>query len=248
MQMEKIQPKFLMMDSKGESEDKKVVAYMHGVVGSGWWGDITAKKTREMFDKIEADEIELHINSGGGDAFEGVAICNYLRNHSSKITVVVDGLCASAASVIAMGADKVIMPSNTTMMVHRAATYAFGNADSLEKQAKKLRDVDASLIQSYKNRFNGEFFELEELLDNETYMTAEAAKSYGLCDEIIDAVANSVDGESNENVIEEPEPTDSADVAVKNEANKRAQNAERSMQFMNSLLKSIKKSEVIQNG
>ncbi|MED3503366.1 Clp protease ClpP, partial [Bacillus thuringiensis] len=64
----------------------------------------------------------------------------------------------------------------------------------------------------------------------------------------IDAVANSVDVESNENVIEEPELTDSADVAVENEANKRAQNAERSMQFMNSLLKSIKKSEVIQNG
>ncbi|MEB8989586.1 Clp protease ClpP [Bacillus cereus] len=245
MQMEKIQPKFLMMDSNGESEGKKVVAYMHGVVGSGWWGDITAKKTREMFDNIDADEIELHIHSGGGDAFEGVAICNYLRSHSSKITVVVDGLCASAASVIAMGADKVIMPSNTTMMVHRAATYAFGNADSLEKQAKMLRDVDASLIQSYKNRFNGEFFELEELLDNETYMSAEVAKSYGFCDEIIDAVANSVDVESNENVIEEPEQIDSVDVAVENEANKRAQNAERSMQFMNSLLKSIKKSEVI---
>ncbi|MRA58454.1 Clp protease ClpP, partial [Bacillus thuringiensis] len=131
------------------------------------------------------------------------------------------------------------------MMVHRAATYAFGNADSLEKQAKMLRDVDASLIQSYKNRFNGEFFELEELLDNETYMSAEVAKSYGFCDEIIDAVANSVDVESNENVIEEPEQIDSVDVAVENEANKRAQNAERSMQFMNSLLKSIKKSEVI---
>ncbi|MED2479320.1 Clp protease ClpP, partial [Bacillus thuringiensis] len=120
MQMEKIQPKFLMMENNN-SESKKVVAYMHGVVGSGWWGDITAKKTREMFENIDADEIELHIHSGGGDAFEGVAICNYLRNHSSKITVVVDGLCASAASVIAMGADKVIMPSNTTMMVHRAA-------------------------------------------------------------------------------------------------------------------------------
>ncbi|PFJ19032.1 Clp protease [Bacillus cereus] len=240
MTMEKIKPKFLMMDSNDESGSKKVVAYMHGVVGSGWWGDINAKKTREMLDGIDADEIELHIHSGGGDAFEGIAICNYLRSHKAKVTAVVDGLAASAASLIAMGADKIIMPSNTTMMVHRASTYAFGNADSLEKKAKMLRDVDDALIQTYRNRFNGEFFQLEELLDNETYMTAETAKSYGLCDEIIDAVANNADGESNENVIEEPEQTDSTDAGIENEVNKRAQNAERSMQFMNSLLKSIK--------
>ncbi|HDR6244501.1 TPA: Clp protease ClpP [Bacillus cereus] len=238
MKMEKIQPKFLMMENNNsDNESKKIIAYMHGTVGAGWWGDITAKKTREMFDNIDADEIELHIHSVGGDAFEGVAICNYLRNHSSKITIVVDGLCASAASVIAMGADKVIMPSNTTMMVHRAATYAFGNADSLEKQAKKLRDVDASLIQSYKNRFNGEFFELEELLDNETYMTAETAKSYGFCDEIVDSVDISVEGE--EDVIEEPEETE-PEAAISNEADKRIVNAEKAAGFMAALLQSIK--------
>ncbi|MDX5910266.1 Clp protease ClpP [Bacillus cereus group sp. BfR-BA-01029] len=225
MQMEKIQPKFLMMENQEDS--KKVVAYMHGTVGAGWWGDINAKKTREMFDNIDADEIELHIHSGGGDAFEGIAICNYLRSHKAKVTAYVDGLAASAASLIAMGADKIIMPSNTTMMVHRASTYAYGNADSLEKQAKMLRDVDDALIQSYRNRFNGEFHELEALLDNETYMTAETAKSYGFCDEIVDSI-ESVDNE--EPVIEEPEE----------EGDKRIQNAERSANFMASLLKSIK--------
>ncbi len=233
MKMEKIQPKFLMMDNKSDSESKKVVAYMHGTVGAGWWGDINARKTREMFDNIDADEIELHIHSGGGDAFEGIAICNYLRSHKAKVTAVVDGLAASAASLIAMGADKIIMPSNTTMMVHRAATYAYGNADSLEKQAKMLRDVDDALIQSYRNRFNGEFHELEALLDNETYMTAETAKSYGFCDEIVDSV-DSVDNE--EPVIEESEE----EAPIENEGDKRIQNAEKSAKFMASLLKSIK--------
>ncbi|MDA1920667.1 head maturation protease, ClpP-related [Bacillus cereus group sp. BcHK140] len=231
MQMEKIQPKFLMMENQEDS--KKVVAYMHGTVGAGWWGDINAKKTREMFDNIDADEIELHIHSGGGDAFEGIAICNYLRSHKAKVTAYVDGLAASAASLIAMGADKIIMPSNTTMMVHRASTYAYGNADSLEKQAKMLRDVDDALIQSYRNRFNGEFHELEELLDNETYMTAETAKSYGFCDEIVDSI-ESVDNE--EPVIEEPEE----EASIENEGDKRIQNAEKSAKFMASLLKSIK--------
>ncbi|KXI54018.1 Clp protease [Bacillus cereus] len=233
MKMEKIQPKFLMMDNKSDSESKKVVAYMHGTVGAGWWGDINARKTREMFDNIDADEIELHIHSGGGDAFEGIAICNYLRSHKAKVTAVVDGLAASAASLIAMGADKIIMPSNTTMMVHRASTYAYGNADSLEKQAKMLRDVDDALIQSYRNRFNGEFHELEALLDNETYMTAETAKSYGFCDEIVDSV-DSVDNE--EPVIEESEE----EAPIENEGDKRIQNAEKSAKFMASLLKSIK--------
>ncbi|WP_144639977.1 head maturation protease, ClpP-related [Bacillus cereus] len=237
MEMEKIQPKFLMMENQENS--KKVVAYMHGTVGAGWWGDINAKKTREMFDNIDADEIELHIHSGGGDAFEGIAICNYLRSHKAKVTAYVDGLAASAASLIAMGADKIIMPSNTTMMVHRASTYAYGNADSLEKQAKMLRDVDDALIQTYRNRFNGEFHELEALLDNETYMTAETAKSYGFVDEISDAIA-SVDSE--EDVVQEPEETEEDDqVAIENEANKRIVNAEKTSNFMFSLLKTIKK-------
>ncbi|EOP78363.1 hypothetical protein IGM_06648 [Bacillus cereus HuB4-4] len=238
MKMEKIQPKFLMMDSKDESEGKKVVAYMHGTVGAGWWGDINAKKTREMFDNIDADEIELHIHSGGGDAFEGIAICNYLRSHKAKVTAVVDGLAASAASLIAMGADKIIMPSNTTMMVHRASTYAYGNADSLEKQAKMLRDVDDALIQTYRNRFNGEFHELEALLDNETYMTAETAKSYGFVDEISDAI-ESVDSE--EDVVQEPEENEEENdqVAIENEANKRIVNAEKTSNFMFSLLENV---------
>lgn len=236
MQMERIEPKFLMMDNNNDSS-KKVVAYMHGVVGAGWWGDINAKKTREMFDNIDAEEIELHIHSGGGDAFEGIAICNYLRSHKAKVTAVVDGLAASAASLIAMGADKIIMPSNTTMMVHRASTYAYGNADSLEKQAKMLRDVNDALIQTYRNRFNGEFFELEELLDSETYMTAETAKSYGFCDEIVDSVDISV--ESEDDVVEEPEESEQV-AAIENEADKRIVNAEKAAGFMAALLQSIK--------
>ncbi|MFJ8453319.1 head maturation protease, ClpP-related [Bacillus paramycoides] len=235
MEMEKIQPKFLMMENQENS--KKVVAYMHGTVGAGWWGDINAKKTRETFDNIDADEIELHIHSGGGDAFEGIAICNYLRSHKAQVTAVVDGIAASAASLIAMGADKIIMPSNTTMMVHRASTYAYGNADSLEKQAKMLRDVDDALIQTYRNRFNGEFHELEALLDNETYMTAETAKSYGFCDEIVDSIEISVDIEGEE-IVEEPETEEA--VAIENEKNKRVQNAEKASNFMASLLKTIK--------
>ncbi|MGG0219216.1 head maturation protease, ClpP-related [Bacillus mycoides] len=232
MQMEKIQPKFLMMENNNQSKE---VVYMYGVVAKGMFGDISSQGVREMLDKVTADEIEIHINSNGGDAFEGIAICNYLRNHPSKVTAVIDGIAASAASLIAMGADKIVMPSNTTMMVHRASTYAFGNADSLEKQSKMLRDVDDALIQSYNNRFNGEFFELESLLDNETYMTAEKAKSFGFCDEIVDSIETSVEDKT-----EEPQQVDPATAATTENEDKRTINAERASNFMNSLLKTIK--------
>ncbi|MFB7119735.1 head maturation protease, ClpP-related [Bacillus thuringiensis] len=161
---------------------------MHGVVGKEPFGEISSKGVREALDDVEANEIELHIHSNGGDAFEGIAICNYLRNHKAKITAIIDGMAASAASLIAMGADKIVMPNNTVMMVHRAATFAYGNAVSMEKQAKMLRDVDKALIQTYKNRFKGRFSELEKLLDDETYMTAEQAKKYGFCDVITEDV------------------------------------------------------------
>ncbi|WP_404448108.1 head maturation protease, ClpP-related [Bacillus sp. RC252] len=205
---------------------------MYGNVGKAPFGDISSQGVREMLDGVTND-IEIHINSNGGDAFEGIAICNYLKTHPSNVTAVIDAMGASSASLIAMGANKIVMPSNAIMMVHRASTYSYGNADSLEKQAKMLRDVDSALIQSYKNRFNGEFFELEALLDNETYMTAEKAKSYGLCDEIVDSI-ESVDNE--EPVIEEPEE----EAPIENEGDKRIQNAEKSAKFMASLLKSIK--------
>ncbi|ANS52563.1 hypothetical protein BT246_72740 (plasmid) [Bacillus thuringiensis] len=80
MEMEKIQPKFLMMENQENS--KKVVAYMHGTVGAGWWGDINAKKTREMFDNMDADEIELHIHSVGVMLLKGLrfaTICEATR-------------------------------------------------------------------------------------------------------------------------------------------------------------------------
>ncbi|MGR5966937.1 head maturation protease, ClpP-related [Bacillus cereus] len=204
--MEKIKPKFLMMTD--EKNENKAVLYLHGVVGSGWFGDISCEGVRNELDGVHAKEIEVHIHSNGGDAFEGVAICNYLRNHPAQVTAIVDGMCASAASVIAMGADKVIMPSNTVMMVHRAATMAFGNAVTLRKRADMLKDVDESLIESYTSRFKGEHFELESLLDHETYMSASKAKSYGFCDEVTAPVKNASE-ETDESDEKENEESDS---------------------------------------
>jgi len=246
MTMEKIKPKFLMMTD--EKNENKAVLYLHGVVGSGWFGDISCEGVRNELDGVHAKEIEVHIHSNGGDAFEGVAICNYLRNHPAQVTAIVDGMCASAASVIAMGADKVIMPSNTVMMVHRAATMAFGNAVTLRKRADMLKDVDESLIESYTSRFKGEHFELESLLDHETYMSASKAKSYGFCDEVTAPVKNASE-ETDESDEKENEESDSKAEGrsgddnleeIKKDDKKQVQNAERAMRFINALMESTK--------
>ncbi|MGR5869563.1 ATP-dependent Clp protease proteolytic subunit [Bacillus pacificus] len=153
-----------MMENQENS--KKVVAYMHGTVGAGWWGDINAKRLAKCSITLTLTKLNYTFILAVVMHLKVLRFVTYLRSHKATVTAYVDGLAASAASLIAMGADKIIMPSNTTMMVHRASTYAYGNADSLEKQAKMLRDVDDALIQSYRNRFNGEFHELEALLDN----------------------------------------------------------------------------------
>nr|WP_279401629.1 head maturation protease, ClpP-related [Piscibacillus salipiscarius] len=113
-----------------------------------------------------------------------MAINNLLKSHKADIVVHVDGLAASAASVIAMAGNKIIMPENTMMMIHRASTIEFGNADDFEKTASDLRKIDSALAASYKKRFVGTEEELNRLLDDETFLTAEEAVAFGLADVI----------------------------------------------------------------
>ncbi|HDR7621832.1 TPA: Clp protease ClpP [Bacillus mycoides] len=143
---------------------------------------------RDIRFEAKAEKIHVHINSGGGSAFDGVAICNQLKQHNAEIIVHIDGWAASAASVIAMAGDKIIMPSNTMMMIHQASTFEYGNADFFEKTARDLRKIDSALAASYKKRFVGTDEELKQLLKDETWLTAEEAVALGLADEIADEI------------------------------------------------------------
>lgn len=181
-----IEPKFeLKVDEKKNATD----LYIYGTIGGGvWFGGVNSKEIRTKLQEIDTEIINVHIHSNGGDAFEGVAIGNLLKNHKAEIHVYIDGMAASAASVIAMAGDKIFMPKNTMMMIHKASTFAYGNANALIKQAETLTKVDVAVLESYTNRFNGESFELERLLDEETYLTAAEALAYGFCDEITESI------------------------------------------------------------
>lgn len=182
----------------------------------GYW-DTSAERILRQIEDSKAETIHVHINSGGGSAFDGIAISNILKNHNAEVIVHVDGWAASAASIICMGADKVIMPSNTMMMIHQASTYGHGNADDFEKAAKDLRKIDKAVTASYKHRFVGEDDELTKLLNDETWLTADEALALGFADEI----SNEIEFEEPvENEEDEPENTKEDLVAKYSKQNK----------------------------
>lgn len=202
--MNYIEPKF---EAKQNKQNEETDLYIYGTIGgSFWFGGVSSKDIRSTLSTIKTPVINVHIHSNGGDAFEGVAICNLLKNHNATINIYIDGVAASAASVIAMAGDKIIMPKNTMIMVHRAACFCYGNAQYLQKQADTLAKVDEALIESYTDRFKGEQLELERLLDEETWLTAKEAEAYGLCDEIAEPIkeANGDSEEAGEEGEEEP--------------------------------------------
>lgn len=130
------------------------------------------------------DVINLHINSPGGDVFAGTAIYNYLTRHKAKVNVYVDGMAASIASIIAMAGDKITMPENAFMFVHNPWTVTAGNADDLHKEAAALNKMQTALVGIYTSRTGLTSDEVQELLDAETWLTAEESVAKGFADEV----------------------------------------------------------------
>ncbi|MCM3030380.1 MULTISPECIES: head maturation protease, ClpP-related [unclassified Niallia] len=149
----------------------------------------------------EDEDIELEINSYGGDVFMGIDIMNTLRGHKGNVTVTITGIAASAASVIVMGADVIRAYSNTQLMLHNAWTYAMGNAKKLRKVADDLESINESVLASYTHRIDAST--AKKLLDNETYLSATKALESGLIDEIVDSVPEEVESTIFENKAKE---------------------------------------------
>lgn len=154
------------------------------------WERVESNTSQRYFvenlkDAKEGDTITLYINSMGGSVKEAVGINNILRRCPATVVAYIDGFAASAASVIAVAAEKVVMPRNTTMMVHNAAWEVYGNSKDLRKAADDLDIINAAMLQSYITKADGKLTQekLEELTDGETWLSAEECIQYGLADE-----------------------------------------------------------------
>lgn len=179
----------IMKTALNVSKDGKIPEItIQGFIGNSWFFEgISDTGIQDALDSLaEHQEINVVINSNGGDVFQGIAIGNLLKAHSAKINIIINGIAASAASIVAMAGDTVKMYPNAQLMVHKAWTYEEGNAKALKKAAERLDKIDESVITSYEKRFNGTRDELNKLLDNETFMTAEEAIGYGLADSIVE--------------------------------------------------------------
>jgi len=146
-----------------------------------WWGDeVTPSMFKDDLDNMgDISNLDIHINSGGGDVFAGFAIYNMLARHRAHKTVYIEGLAASIASLIAMAGDEIIMPENSMMMIHNAWAGIAGNADELRKMADELDKVDGILRMTYVNKTGLEEDEIKDMMANETWFTAYEALDKG---------------------------------------------------------------------
>lgn len=175
--------------------------YIYGDVegdGYNWWGDVIESETsanhfrQELAKYPNVSEIHIFINSYGGSVFEGTAIYNQLKRHSAKKVVHIDGFACSIASVIAMAGDEIIMPSNTMMMIHNMWMGVFGNAAELRKAADDLDTINAAGRKAYMLKAGDKLSEekLVEMMDAETWLTAEQCIAYGLADRLAEEDAD----------------------------------------------------------
>lgn len=155
----------------------------------GWFSEgLTAKSFANELAGVRGP-LEVHINSGGGDVWDGISIKNAIENHQGPVTTVVDGIAASIASVIAQaGSDRVMMPGSM-MMIHEAFTYAAGNSAELTKTAQTLDEVSANLAAIYARAAGGTAEDWRAAMKEETWYSAEQAVTAGLADRTGDGAA-----------------------------------------------------------
>lgn len=182
------------LEYKNEVVGQTQVITLSGPVGKPYpWEEPDETINEKFLATILGDakgDILIRLNSPGGDVFEGIAISNFLKGLDNQVTVEVTALAASAASIICMGADKVIMDQGSSFMIHEASTLAFGNKTDIQKVLNALQTIDDSLIALYTAKTGLSYDEVKELLVGETWFTAEEAVEWGFADEVKGQVSN----------------------------------------------------------
>ena len=176
-----------IQNKKNDAETGEV--FLYGVITDEKWfdEDVTPSWFKDQVAKLKnMKNINLYINSPGGGVFAGMTIYNIINRLTADVTAYIDGLAASIASVVAMAADKIIMPKNALMMIHNPVGIAMGYADDLRKEADLLDRVKISIMSTYKDRTKKEEKKIFDMMDAETWMTGEEAVKNGFADVLED--------------------------------------------------------------
>jgi ATP-dependent Clp protease protease subunit len=165
---------------KGESEHILVID--GPIAEDSWWGDeVTPELFKKELKAVKGD-LTVFINSPGGDCVAGSRIYTMLKEHKGTITVKIDGIAASAASVIAMAGDKILMAPTAMMMIHNPATMAWGESSDLQRAIEMLNEFKEAIINAYELKSGMSRDELSKLMDSETWMNPKKAIELGFCD------------------------------------------------------------------
>lgn len=166
--------------------------YIYGTISNYRWfeSDVTAYDLAKELSEQKGKKLLVRINSKGGDVANGLAIYNLLRSHDGQVTTLCDGFACSAASVIFMAGSIRKMPRTSLLMIHNAWTYTSGDSNDLRKRADELEKITQPSVEIYKGASNLSEDEIKKMMDDETWINADEALSYGFVTEIVEETAN----------------------------------------------------------
>ena len=168
-----------------EDTDEQILRLEGTIAEESWFDDDVTPALFHAELEEHPGDITVWINSPGGDVFAATQIYNLLMEHKGKVTVKIDSLAASAASVVAMAGTEVWMSPSAMFMVHNPMTMAFGWTDEMQKASKMLEEVKAAIINAYELKTGLSRAKISRLMDDETWMNATKAKELGFCDGIL---------------------------------------------------------------
>lgn len=194
--------------NEGELESTRTLFLNGEISDETWYGD---EVTPQLFkDELNADsgDITVWINSPGGDVFAAAQIYNMLRDYKGHVTVKIDGLAASAASVIAVAGDTVLVSPVAMMMIHNPATLAMGNTKDMEAAIAMLNEVKESILNAYVDKTGLSRNKLSKMMDDETWFNAKKAVELGFADKVLFATEEKKKPEEDQDPDEEEEKED----------------------------------------
>ena len=170
---------------KNEGEDTRTLYLTGEISDETWFGDEVTPKIFKDELMAGSGDITLWINSPGGDVFAAAQIYNMLMDYSGQVTVKIDGIAASAASVIAMAGSEVEMSPVAMMMIHNPITVAIGDSKEMQKAIVMLSEVKESIVNAYEIKTGLSRTKISHMMDDETWLNAKKAVELGFADEIL---------------------------------------------------------------
>lgn len=170
---------------KNEDTSETELLFNGPISEDTWWGDeVTPALFRDELSKVSGN-LTVWLNSPGGDVFAASQIYSMLKNHKGKVTVKIDGIAASAASVVAMAGDETLIAPTAMMMIHDPSTLAMGNKSDMEKAIILLDEVKESIINAYETKSHLSRNKIAKMMSNETWLNAKKAHEMGFVDGIL---------------------------------------------------------------